>query len=190
MLSETGYWILFGSIFLGLAIMIAAWLIMRHKIKKIKNKYETDESKFNDVSKIKHIEDRGEEHGVLLWTEKKKEKNPLDDYQMEFLINTVIRNRYKKFSVSDSNTYISKSLVKLAKATSEKKNPDIIIQHNWVNLNDEFDVLFKTLKVGGLVVVTNAYGREAKKLMSYARMTGIRREQHKKIGKGIILLAK
>jgi len=39
---------------------------MRHKIKKIKNQYATDETKFNDVSKIKHIEDRGEEHGVLL----------------------------------------------------------------------------------------------------------------------------
>ena len=189
-MSNWVYWALVASIFVAIVIMFAAWLWMRIKGKKLKAQYAVDESEFNDVSKIKSVEARGEDHGMLLWDLKKETKNPLDDFQMEFIINTLIRNEFTKTLVVNGDSYIETSLKKLAKQKIIKTKPQSIIMHDTKTLNDDFDKYFKLLADGGLIFVVNANSKETKKLMSFTRMTGIRREKHKKIGKGIVLIAK
>ncbi len=113
-MSNTTWWILAGSIVLGLIVMILAWVWMRWRIKNIKKEYSSDDIKIDD-KKIKNIEDRGDAHGILLWDLKKTIKNPLDDFQLEFIINTIVRNEYKTTLVSNGDEYITKTLKKLAK---------------------------------------------------------------------------
>ena len=183
-------WVLIVSIFVALVIMLVAWIWMRRKTKKIKNQYAKDESQYHDPEKIKTIEERGDDHGVLLWDLKKETKRPLDDFQLEFIINSLFRNSFKRTYVVNEDNYVLTSLKKIAKQKVDKKTPQSIIINNSESLNDEFDKYFKLLAEGGLMFITNASGKEVKKLLSYTKLSGIRREQYKKIGKGIVLIAK
>jgi len=67
----------------------------------------------------------------------------------------------------------------------------IIIDNNKVdNINDVFDKEYKTLVKDGMIIIVNAPKRGSiKKLLSYTRLAGIRRE-FAGIGKGMVIVAK
>ncbi|WKX02312.1 BC85_0335 family putative methyltransferase [Candidatus Mycoplasma mahonii] len=188
-MNNTVRWILIASIFVALIIMFCAWLWMKWKLKKIKSKYIGNNYDNVIDESIKNIEDR-KDHGMMLWDLKEKTKKPLCDDQLEYIINTILRNSYKTTNVLNNDKYIKTSLMKLAKQKVDKNNPDTIIIDTSVYINEIFDENYKKLKQGGLIFIVNAHGKEIKKLLGYTKLTGIRRDYDKKIGKGIITIAK
>jgi len=170
------------SIGVALVVMIVAYFVTRAKINKIKEEYSV-----NNIAKGQIREDAGE----LLWDERDKAKNPLDDYQMDFLINTFVKNGYKTYwIIQEPKEYENISMQKLAKAKAVKNNADMLINFEIINsVNVDLD-LMKVAK-GGMLIYLNApkKNKDTKNLLSYLKLTGIRHE-HQKIGEGVVIIVK
>ena len=104
-MNSTTWWILAGTIPFSLIIMVVSLLVVRAKISAIKKKYSSKENILNRKNP-----------GELLWDLKDKTKNPLDDYVLDFLINTCLKNKYKNFNtIGFLEKYEEKTLEKIAK---------------------------------------------------------------------------
>ena len=186
MLSNWAWWILAASVFVALFIMLLAWIIVKYKLKKLQQKYQKP-TLAEDLLR--------ENSGFLLWELKAQAKNPLQDLQLEYLINTVNRNRFQTTLVYNSDSdYEAKTFKQIAKqkiVLPTAKNYDFAIIFVNQELNKNFDLVFKNLNPKGIVAIVNAIkkDREVKRLLSYLKLSGIRHERQK-IGQGIILVAK
>jgi len=173
------------SIGVALVIMIVAFIVTRVKINKIKEQYS-----INNIGKGQIRENVGE----LLWDERDKAKDPLDDFQMDFLVNTYVKNDYMSYLFIQEEKkyeYEHKSMKELAKASLSTDKADMVINFE---IDDSVNVVDKDLKKvndGGMLIYLNARkkNKETKKLISYLRLTGIRHE-HQKIGEGIVIIVK
>ena len=186
-ISKSTWIILFVSIFVGLIIMIATFIIMRLKINKVKYEVIIRDSKLGNYNKAISRKSTGE----LLWNLKDKCKNPLQDEQLDFLINIAMRNEYKTFNIINaSSNYEEISLTKLANLKKAILKPDLVILFN-ENLNSEFDKVYKMLKLKQMIAIVNAIKKDQKikKLLSYLKLIKARHE-NVKIGNGIILVVK
>lgn len=183
-------WIVLAvSIAVALVIMVAAFVIMRKKIKKVQAEYTKNEA---DIKQEINKALERMNHGELLWELKSKSLNPLEDTQLEYLINTVLRNNYKTFNVVNSESnYETQSLTKIAKAKASKVNPDFTMIFSGKDLNNLFDKAYKTLKPKQMIAITNAIRREKeiKEMMKYLRLIGAKYEWVN-YGKGILLVVK
>lgn len=183
-MSSTLYWILAGSVGVALIVMVVAFVITRVKINNIKNQYAIKPEDTENVA-IKR-----ENHGILLWEDKKKAKNPMNDLALEFAINTSIRNRYKTFEVKGYSNYENKTLTQIAKMKSSKAKKDILILDFDKEYIDKIDKDLKQINKGGMILIINSSkNKELKRLMNYLKLTGIRHEWTKDAG-GIVLVAK
>ena len=188
MMSKTAYWAWTASVLIAVVIMFATFLIMRIKIKKIKQKYGAD-NPIDGVVKNKAVE--REDHGQLLWDLKDKTKNPTLDLTMEFIINTSIRNGYKSFDVLGfEEKYEEESFKRIAKMRKLKTKQDIKIVKFTKEFIDEIDKELKTLNDKGLMVITQApKNKDVRNLMHYLKLTRVRHEWMK-VNNGIVLVAK
>jgi len=171
------------SVGAALIIMIVAFIVTRVKINKIKEKFS-----INNIGKGEIRENAGE----LLWDERDKTKDPLDDFQMDFLINTYVKNDYKSYLfIQDSKEYENISMKKLANAKLSTTKADMVINFNIENSVDKVDGELKKVNEGGMLIYLNAPKKntDTKKLISYLRLTGVRHE-HQKIGEGIVIIVK
>lgn len=188
-MNKTVWWILLASIFVALLVMLIAFIIMRINIKKVKTQYQKDiASAHAEVSRAVAREN----HGELLWELKAKSKMPLGDKEMEFLINTSLRNEYKTFSVMNSaSDYEEKSFVRLAKLKASKIKTDFVVIFNKDTLQEDFDMSYKLLKEKQMIAIVDAprKNKEIKKLIDYLKITGAKYEWNN-IGKGIVLVVK
>lgn len=188
-ISKVVYIVLGISIAIALIIMVAAFIIMRRKIKKVQAQYAKNE---NDIKQEINKALERMNHGELLWELKSKSLNPLEDTQMEYLINTVLRNDYKTFNVVNSESnYEEETLIQIAKAKLDKSNPDFTMILANKDLDANFDVAYKALKEKQMIAIANAVRREkeVKELMKYLRMIGAKYEWVN-YGKGILLVVK
>ncbi|NQZ65952.1 MAG: hypothetical protein HRT99_01890 [Mycoplasmatales bacterium] len=185
-MSSVTWWILAGTIPVALIIMLIAWLTMKMKIESVKRDYAL--ARPDDISNPALNRD---DHGHLLWDLKEKTKNPLADLSMEFVINTILRNKYKTFYIEGFNEgYEEKTIVAKTKAKKTAIGIDLAL----ISFNNDFidrvDILLKNINDSGMIVLVNApKDKNGKKLLSYLKLTGVRNEFHK-INKGIILIAK
>lgn len=185
-MSNFVWWMLAGSIPIALIIMVIAWLIMRKKIQCVKTSFA--------IAKPEDLTNPAlnrEDHGLLLWDLREKTKNPLSDLSMEFVINTILRNRYKTFYIEgfeekyEEKTIISKTSIK--KVGDKFDFALISFDKNFI---DRVDELLKKMNNNSMIIIVNSpKNKEGKNLLSYLKMTGIRNEFHK-VDKGIILIAK
>ena len=183
------WWGLAASMFVAIGIMIAAFIIMRVKINKIKKDYAQSVS---DAQKEVSKAVLRENHGELLWELKAKSKMPLEDIQLEFLINTALRNEYKTFTVLNSQSDYEKiSLETIAKAKSKETPSDLSIIFNGDDLQEQFDKTFKLLKEKQMVAIVNAprKHKQVKNLISYLKMIKGKYDWLN-IGQGIVLVVK
>lgn len=183
--------ILLATAIVGIIISAIVFMITKSKIKKTKAHYRTKEAHKYDAVRVNDpIAKRGDTLGELLWDLRDKTKNPLDDITLEYIINTGIRNGYKTFKVIPENNYIQESLKKLGKIKKSLSSKELIIIKSSKDINDIFDKEYKTLVKGGMIFVVEApKNKEIKKLLSYTKLSGIRRE-YAKIGKGMVIVAK
>ncbi len=178
MISSLTWWILAVSILIALIIMFISIIIVRFKISQIKNKYSNKNIIRKNV-------------GELLWDLKEKSKNPLDDYSMEYSLNTCIRNKYKNFLIKGFiEIYEEETLKKIAKVKKVSKN----YQFALINFNDktinEIKKIYDNSSKKSLILIVNLKNKKTKKeIMSYLKLLKIRHE-FQKIGQGIILIAK
>ncbi len=189
-MSNTVWIILASSIPVALIIMVISYIMTNKKVDKIRKQHSDDKDSALTNKQNKALLREG--HGVLLWDLKEKTTNPLADAQLEFAINTIIRNEYKKTMVlGNTSEYEIESIRKIAKQTIVKKDADFVLLFASNTLNDVFDEVYKTLNVGGMIVVANAYSRdkEVKRLLSYLKLSGLTYE-HQKIDRGVILVVK
>ncbi len=171
------------SIGVALVVMIVAYFVTRAKINKIKEEYSV-----NNIAKGQIREDAGE----LLWDERDKAKNPLDDYQMDFLINTFVKNGYKTYRIiQELKEYENISMQKLAKAKAVKTNADMVINFEIYDSVENVDKDLTKATDGGMLIYLNApkKNKDTKNLLSYLKLTGIRHE-HQKIGEGVVIIVK
>jgi len=109
---------------------------------------------------------------------------------LEYIINTGIRNGYKTFKTVPADKYVEESLIQLGKMKLSKSSDELIIIEYDKEINDIFDKEYKKLKDGGMIFIVNASkNKEIKKLLSYTRLVGIRRE-YAVLGKGMVIVAK
>lgn len=183
------WWGLAISMFVAIAIMIAAFIIMRVKINKIKKDYSQSVSDAQkEVSKAVFREN----HGELLWELKAKSTGALEDIQMEFVINTALRNEYKTFTVINSQSDYEKiSLEKIGKLKEKATPSDLTIIFNNDNLQEQFDKTFKLLKEKQMVAIVNAprKHKQIKNLINYLKMIKGKYDWVN-VGQGIVLVVK
>ena len=180
------WWTLAGSIFVALVIMITAFIVMRIKINKIKNDYLPEHIK-NEASKALNREEAGQ----LLWDVKEKADNPMGDQEMEFAINSIIRNTYKTFNHSGASKYETESITKLAKAKISKTKYDFFLVMEKKNILDVFEEAFKGLNKGGMIFFANMPKKSKRKReLIYHLKVNKKRYDHEKIGKGLVLVVK
>lgn len=188
-ISSVVWWILLASVIVGLIIMVVAFVVTRKRIKKVQKQYEKNEA---DIKQEINKALERLNHGELLWELKSKSTNPLEDTQLEFLINTVLRNNYKTFDVVNSESdYEEKSLTQIAKMKKVKSKADFTMIFTSKDINDHFDKAYKTLEEKQMIAITNAIRREKeiKDLMKYLKMIGAKYEWVN-YGKGILLVVK
>lgn len=186
--SKTVWIILAVSIAVALIVMIVAFVIMRKKIKVVQKQYAKNEADIK-ATVNKALERMG--HGELLWDLRDKSKNALEDTQLEFLLNTFVRNEYKTFNVLNSDSdYEKQSFEKIVKA-KEAKVADLTIIFTNKDLNNNFDKAYKGLKEKQMIAITNAVRREKeiKDMLKYLRLIGAKFEWVN-YGKGILLVVK
>lgn len=185
------WWTLAGTVFLAVIITFVTFFITRAKINKVRDTYL---AKMNDPEEIaKEFEAyQRENHGMLLWEEKNKAKNPLEDEQLEFAINTIIRNKYESVFIKGAESdYEAKSLKKLAKAKIVEEPGHLNILFNSEKMNNEFDKIYKSIKPNSMIMIANSpkKDKEVKRLMRYLKTSKMRHEWQP-VGKGIILVVK
>lgn len=188
-MSSTVWWILLASVFVALGVMLITFIVMRIKINKVKTQYQKDIATAH--AKVSKAVKR-ENHGELLWELKAKSKDPLDDKEMEFLINTSLRNEYKTFYVVNSiSDYETKSLIKLAHMKPLQVKPDLTIMFNKDTLQVDFDKAYNLLQTKQMIAIVDAprKNKEIKKLINYLKIIGAKYEWNN-IGKGIVLVVK
>ena len=178
-MSSTTWWILAATVPLSLIIMVTSIIIVKIKVTNITKKYSKN--------KILIRKNPGE----LLWDLKEKTKKPLNDYVLEYLINTCFRNKYKTFNtIGFLEKYEEKTLEKIVKLEKVTKNYDFLL----INFNDDLinkiSNIYKKIKKNSLIAIVNLNHKKSKKeLVSYLKLIGFRYE-FQKIGNGIILIAK
>ncbi|MCK5807061.1 MAG: hypothetical protein KAG91_01545 [Mycoplasmataceae bacterium] len=185
-MSSVARMILAFSIPVALVIMFGAWIIMKKKISdtKVKAALARPDDITNPALKR-------EDHGQLLWDEKKKAKRPLADNSMELCLNTAVRNKFKTYSIKNFiGEYEIKTLEKKAKLKKVEAQYDFML----VNFNKEYieevDEDFKKLNKGGMIVLVNTdSGKDIKKLIKYLKLIGIRHDVMK-VNAGVLLIAK
>ena len=179
-MNSTTWWILAGTIPVSLIIMVISMLVVRAKISVIKKNYGSKKN-------LLHRENRGE----LLWDLKDKTKNPLDDYVLDFLINTCLKNKYKCFNtIGFLEKYEEKTLEKIAKLKKVTKNYDFLLINFDEGLIDKIHKIYKQIKQNSLIAIVNINNRKnQKKFVAYLKLIDFRHE-FQKIGNGIILIAK
>lgn len=188
-ISKAVYIVLGVSIAVALIVMVVAFVVMRKKIKKVQAQYAKNEADIKE--EINQALERMN-HGELLWELKSKSLNPLEDTQMEYLINTVLRNNYKTFSVVNSESdYEEQTFEQIAKAKKVKDKADFTLMFSNKDLNDNFDKAYKTMEAKQMIAVANAVRREKeiKEMIKYLRMIGAKYEWVN-YGKGILLVVK
>lgn len=185
-ISPTAYIILGASIGVALLIMIIAWIWMRWKTNVIKKKYAQD-----NKDKVINKKPR-ENYGKLLWELKNKTTNPLDDAQLEFILNSAWLNGYQSFKLFNfKSNYEEESLKKLNKMQVANENPDLVIINNNGNFNKLFDQNYQTLAPKKMLIITNANRKEKaiKEFIKYLHLIQVRYEWQN-YGKGLILVVK
>lgn len=184
-MSSTLWWILVGSIPLALLIMVIAFITLRLRINKVKKEYSLH-SKDVDNEAIKR-----EDHGHLLWELKEKTANPLGDLQMEFAINTALRNKYERLYIKGFNEgYEEETLVKKTKLKKTEATFDFALLNFSNTIVNEIDDIMKRAEPKSIIMIANAgKSKGVKDLLSYLKLTGIRNE-YQKVEQGIILIAK
>lgn len=187
-ISTTTWWILAASVFVGLIILVISTLITLKKVRKVKREYQ---EQVNDANREISKAFERENHGQLLWHLKEKAIKPLEDVQLEFLVNTALRNNYKTHNVIGSESdYESKTLEGLAK-TKESKKANFTIIFTSDDLNSQFDEVYNSLKPNEMIAIVNAprKNKEVKRLISYIK-TIKARYSWTNLGKGIVLVVK
>ena len=190
-MSLTGKLILLASAIIAIIISAIIFMITKSKIKKTRAQYRTKESHKYDSVRIKDpIAQRGDTLGELLWDLRDKTQNYLDDISLEYIINTGIRNGYKSFKTIPADNYIEQSLIKLGKIKKSSNSKELIIIKSNKEINDIFDKEYKKLVKGGMIFIVEApKNKEIKRLLSYTKISCIRRE-YAKMGKGLVIVAK
>ena len=185
-MSSTLHWILIGSIPIALIIMLAAWIIMKKKISDTKQ-----EAMLARPDDITNPALKREDHGQLLWDEKKKVKRALADNSMELCLNTSIRNNYKTYLTKNFiGEYESKSLEQIAKMKKVEVNYDFLVVNFHKEYIEEVDEDFKKLTAKGIIVLVNTdSGKDIKRLVKYLKLIGIRHDVMK-VNAGVLLIAK
>ncbi|MCK5946054.1 MAG: hypothetical protein KAG04_02155 [Mycoplasmataceae bacterium] len=185
-MSKGLWWGLAASILVALIIMVVAFVVMRQKINKIKNDHTPQH--------IKELESKAldrKESGQLLWDAKEKSNNPLGDAELEFAINSIIRNSYKTFSSIGTSEYETTSLIKLAKVKASKTKYDFFLAMESKNIVDVFEEAFKNLNKGGMMFFVNMPKRSRKtKTLIYHLKVNQKKYDYEKFGKGIVLVVK
>lgn len=186
-----GLWIgLAVSIGIGILIFLFAVGITWHKVRKVRKEVRNSEK---DINNKYNMALERQNSGELLWELKNKYKNPLEDVQLEFLINTFLRNKYKEIAlVGFEADYEKKSFIKLAKAKIISNNKsDLYILNTNDKINDDFDKAYKIIENNKMIAVTNATrkNKNIKRLITYMKTTKMKYD-YLPIGKGIILVVK
>ncbi|QBF34757.1 hypothetical protein EG856_02405 [Mycoplasmopsis phocirhinis] len=120
-------WTLFASIFVVAFIGVGAHFWSRIKVRKIKQKYQSEEDKKNQ-QKLQQL--RGEDLGTLPYDLKKFFASKSDDYDVENLINTVFLNNSQE--VLFVSAYLEFELATILIKTNA--NVSIIKQNLDINL--------------------------------------------------------
>lgn len=185
------WWTLAGSVFLAVIVAFATFFITRAKIHKVRDQYLKISESPEEIEKQLKAYER-ENHGMLLWEEKNKAKEPLDDEQMEFAINTIIRNDYKSaFILNSKSEYEKISLEKLANAKIISEPGNFNLLFNSEKINNDFDQVYKTIRPKDMIMIANAKpkDKEVKRLLRYLKTSKMRHE-YQSVGLGIILVVK
>lgn len=184
-MSSTLWWILVGSIPLALLIMAIAFITLRIRINKVKKQYSLQSTDVQNEAITR------EDHGQLLWDLKEKTVNPLGDLQMEYAINTVLRNKFERLYIRGFNEgYEEQTLVKKTKIKKSEATYDFALLNFSNTIVNEIDDIMKRAEPKSIIMIANAgKSKKVKDLLSYLKLTGIRNEYHK-VEQGIILIAK
>lgn len=185
-ISATAYIVLGVSVGVALLVMLGAWIWMKVKTNKIKSQYAQDNLKKTTKQNPR------ENYGKLLWELKNKSTHPLDDYQMELILNTAWLNKYKTFKVINfTSNYESQSLKELVNLQPTNINPDYIIINGQKEFNKLFDTHYQKLKTKQMIVIANADRKEkgVKKFINYLKVIQAKYEWQN-YGVGIILVVK
>ena len=187
-MSSTVWWILAGSIPVALIIMLVAWLVMRSKIKSIKE--ENSEIK-NVTGGLENPALNRKDHGKLLWDLRDKTNNPLSDTTMEYAINTILRNKFQRLLiVGFIEKYEEASLIKLTNIKKSSATFDFALVNMKDELVEKIDDIMKRAEPKSIIMIVNApKDKHVKKLLTYLKYTGVRNE-YNKIDEGVILIAK
>ena len=174
------------SIPIALLIMVIAWVMMQNKISNTRKN-----AMLASPSDITNPALKRENHGQLLWDEKKKVKRALADNSMELCLNTSIRNGYKTYLTKNFiGKYESKSLEKIANLKKIDTNYDFMVINFHKEYIEEVDRDFKKLAPKGMIVLVNTdSGKDIKKLVKYLKLIGLRHDVMK-IDAGVLLIAK
>lgn len=178
-MSKIVWWIFAASIPIALIIMVVSILIVKSKVTTLTKKYNK-----NKILIRKNA-------GKLLWDLKDKTKNPLNDYVLEFLINTCFKNKYKSFNtIGFLEKYEEKTFKKIAKLEKVTKDYDLLLINFDKDLINKIYKIHKKIKKKSLIAIVNINNKKIKKeFISYLKLIGFRYE-FQKIGNGIILIAK
>ena len=187
LISKTTFTILLVSIFVGLFIMLFAFLITRRKIKTFQKVVVTKQLASGNVKKVFNRKNAGE----LLWSLREKTLNPLQDSQLEFLINTALRSDFRTGIVIGSNSnYEMQSLTKIASLKATTNNPDLVVMFSDIAL-DEFDNAYKRLASKQMIAITNAKQKSKKTKMLLRQLKdACIKHDYIFVGDGIILVVK
>lgn len=192
-MSKGLWWGLAASVAVAIIICIVAAFVTWRKVRKVKRQYQQDMMTIERELALsnKALEER-KNHGELLWELKSKSKNPLGDEEIEFLLNTAIRNLYKTLKVLGSaSNYEVETFEKIASMKNTDKVADLTMIFNGEDMNDNFDKEYKTLAEKKMIVIVNAPRTEKriKDLIKYLRTIGAKYEWVN-YGKGIVLVVK
>ena len=188
-ISSTVWWILLATVIIAIIGMAVAFIVMRVKVNKVKKEYSKNANvALEEVNKALVRE----KHGELLWEMKSSVENPLQDAQMEFLINTFARNEYQTVkAIGMSSDYETESLIQLVDAKISAEKADLTIIENDEDLKDNFDYEYKLLTENKIIAIVNAprKNKAIKDSINYFKTVGIKYEWVA-AGKGIVLVVK
>lgn len=182
-ISKTAYIILVVSMVIGLVLMVSAFVFTKLKIQKIKKKHK---------NLVDNTAMWRKNYGLLLWELKNNSKEPLDDIEMEFIINTALRNKYKTFQVKGfPSLYESKTLIQIAKMTQSNDSPDLTLVSVKANFIEVFNSIFSHLCSNQMIVFTHTLSKksEVKKFIKKLQLNTIPYERVS-YGQGLILVVK
>lgn len=171
------------AIIFSIVIGLVFWMMInRYRQKVLKSNFNASyENALNDPK-----------NGQLLIQLKKQVKSPLEDLQLIYAINTIIRNQYQTSCVSQFvGGYEEQNLIAMAKQKIICDNYDFLLINSDDQIIEKLPKKLEKLNQKGMIMICNVKKKRQLKEALYDLCQNKQcRFSYEKVGKGIILIAK